>query len=68
MKKRDLLENFKDWYCELYGTKCPKGKDLYDFLDKKIGDSFIGNGYRGYKLLDPDLDFDDDDNFKSNNI
>ena len=67
MKKRDLLENFKDWYSELYGTKCPKGKDLYDFLNKKIGKPFK-NSYRGYKLLDPDLDFDDDDNFDSNNI
>ena len=68
MKKRDLLENFKDWYSELYGTKSPKGKDLYDFLNKKIGDSLYRNGYKGYKLLDPDLDFDDDEEFKSNNI
>lgn len=67
IKKRDLLENFKDWYSELYGTKCPKGKDLYDFLNKKIGKPFK-NSYKGYKLLDPDLDFDDDDTFSSNNI
>ena len=67
MKKRDLLENFKDWYSELYGIKCPKGKDLYDFLNKKIGKP-SKNSYKGYKLLDPDLDFDDDDNFNSNNI
>ena len=38
-----------------------------DFLNKKIGKPFK-NSYRGYKLLDPDLDFDDDDNFDSNNI
>ena len=31
-----------------------------DFLNKKIGKPFK-NSYRGYKLLDPDLDFDDDD-------
>ena len=69
MKRRDLLENFKDWYSELYGTKCPKGKDLYDFLNKKIGDKNYKNGaYKGYKLLDPDLDFEDDECFNTNNI
>ena len=68
MKKRDLLENFKDWYSELYGTKCPKGKDLYEFLDKVIGENKYKNGYKNYKLLDPDLDFEDGDNFSTNNI
>ena len=42
----NILENFKDWYSELYGTKCPKGKDLYDFLNKKIGKPFK-NSYKG---------------------
>lgn len=66
MKMRDVLEVFKTWYVELYGSKPPCGKDLYDFLEKKIGKPTRGRGYVGYKLL-LDLDSDDED-FESNSI
>ena len=66
MKMRDVLEVFKTWYVELYTTKPPCGKDLYDFLEKKIGKPTRGRGYVGYKLV-LDLDSDDED-FESNSI
>ncbi|MEE9571491.1 MAG: phage/plasmid primase, P4 family, partial [Candidatus Neomarinimicrobiota bacterium] len=61
MKQRDVLEVFKDWYLELYGGKIPKGKDLYNFLEKKIGKPTRGRGYMGYLLMDPNIDEEDDD-------
>ena len=66
MKQRDVLEVFKEWYLELYGGKIPKGKDLYAYLEKKIGKPIRGRGYIGYKLIDPTIDeLEDDDDFQS---
>ena len=66
MKMRDVLEVFKTWYVELYGSKPPCGKDLYDFLEKKIGKPTRGRGYVGFKLV-LELDSDDED-FEANSI
>jgi len=66
MKMRDVLEVFKTWYVELYGSKPPCGKDLYNFLEKKIGKPTRGRGYVGFKLV-LDLDSDDED-FEANSI
>ena len=67
MKQRDVLEVFKEWYLELYGGKIPKGKDLYTFLENKIGKPVRGRGYIGYKLIDPTIEEEDDEDFMSNN-
>ena len=68
MQKRDVLEVFKEWYLELYGGKIPKGKDLYEFLVKKIGKPIRGKGYLGFRLMDPNIEEEDDNDFESNNI
>ena len=34
IKKTELLETFKQWYTIQYGRSVPKGKELYDFVDK----------------------------------
>jgi len=34
IKKTELLESFKQWYTIQYGRSVPKGKELYDFVDK----------------------------------
>jgi len=68
MQKRDVLEVFKEWYLELYGGKIPKGKDLYEFLEKKIGQSSKGRGYQGYRLMDPNIEEEDAIEFESNSI
>ena len=36
IKKTELLESFKQWYTIQYGRSVPKGKELYDFIDKKF--------------------------------
>lgn len=34
IKKTEMLESFKQWYTIQYGRSVPKGKELYDFVDK----------------------------------
>ena len=36
-QKRDIYEEFKLWYTENEGKDVPKGKELFDFLEKKYG-------------------------------
>ena len=47
------------WFQETYGKSVPKGKELYDFLDKKLGKSKRG-GWQGYKIR-YDQDVEDDE-------
>jgi P4 family phage/plasmid primase-like protien len=42
IKKTELLETFKQWYTIQYGRSVPKGKELYDFMDKKFGKNKSG--------------------------
>lgn len=37
IKKTELSETFKQWYTSNYGRSVPKGKELYDFMDKRYG-------------------------------
>lgn len=37
VKKTELYETFKRWYSEEYGKNIPKGKDLYEYMEKKYG-------------------------------
>jgi len=58
IKRKDLQNGFIEWYTELYGGKVPKGKDLYDFMDSKLG-KCIRARYKGYRLIhsfEQDLD------------
>jgi len=49
IKKRDVLNEFQEWFSELYGGKVPTGKELYEFLEKELGKP-TRLGWRGYKL------------------
>ena len=49
IKKTEVYAEFKMWYQETYGKSVPKGKELYDFLDKKLGKATRG-GWQGYKI------------------
>ena len=49
IKKRDALNEFQEWYSELYGGKTPSGKELYEFLEKSLGKP-TRLGWKGYKL------------------
>lgn len=58
IKRKDMQNEFSEWYSELYGGKIPKGKDLYDFMDSKLG-KCIRARYKGYRLIhsfEQDLD------------
>jgi P4 family phage/plasmid primase-like protien len=37
IKKSELMETFKNWYIINYGRGVPKGKELYDFMDRRYG-------------------------------
>lgn len=49
IKKTEVYAEFKVWYQETYGKNIPKGKELYDFLDRKLGKCKTG-GWAGYKI------------------
>lgn len=59
IKKTEVYAEFKVWYQETYGKNIPKGKELYDFLDKKLG-KCKNSGWKGYKMK-YDMDEGDDD-------
>lgn len=64
IKKNEVYAEFKIWYQETYGKSVPKGKELYEFLDKKLGK--YKNGWVGYRIkydADEELDqtFNDDE-------
>jgi hypothetical protein len=53
-----MYTEFIEWYTELYGGKVPKGKDLYDFMEAKLGKVQRGR-FKGYRLIhsfEQDLD------------
>lgn len=37
VKKTELYETFKRWYVEEHGKHVPKGKELYEYMDKRFG-------------------------------
>ena len=52
--KRGLMEDFKLWFSqEQSGRKIPKGQELYDYLDKKFGQS-KQTGWSGIKFIHPE--------------
>ena len=37
IKKTELLETFRQWYTAHYGRGVPKGREIYEFMDKRYG-------------------------------
>ena len=54
IKKTELLETFRQWYTTNYGRGVPKGKEVYDFMDKRFGK------YRGF-WKDVGIIYDEDE-------
>ena len=50
IKRKDMLNEFIEWYNELYDGRVPKGKDLYEFMEFKLGKPDRGR-YQGYRLI-----------------
>jgi P4 family phage/plasmid primase-like protien len=57
IRKNEASTEFTNWYKINYGKSIPKAKELYEFLDKKLG-KFKVNGWYGYKII---YDNDEDD-------
>jgi len=56
IKKTELLNQFKEWYSGNYGRNVPKGKELYDFMEKRFGR--YRNGWNNVAI---NYDYEDDD-------
>lgn len=55
VKKTELYETFKRWYNEEYGKAVPKGKDLYEYMEKKFGK--YNKHWKNVKIIyDDDVD------------
>lgn len=57
IKKTELLNTFKEWYQGNYGRGVPKGRELYDFMEKRYGR--YKNGYKNVEIVyDDEGDYD----------
>ena len=65
IKRKDMYNEFNLWYSELYGGKIPKGKDLYDFMEKKLGKNDSRGRFKGWRLIHS---FEDELDITPNNI
>lgn len=50
IKKTELYHQFKDWYNDEYGKNVPKGKELYEYMEKKFG-KYTKNGWKNVRLF-----------------
>tara|TARA_Y100001970_G_scaffold293340_1_gene439538 strand:+ start:2994 stop:5702 length:2709 start_codon:yes stop_codon:yes gene_type:complete len=50
-QKRDVNEEFRQWYLANEGKEVPKGKDLFEFLDKRFGKYNRHKGWKGFKII-----------------
>lgn len=49
IKKTEVLHTFREWYTGNYGRGVPKGRELYEFLDKRFGR--YKNGWNNVSIL-----------------
>ena len=49
IKKTEVYNEFKEWYTLQHGRNIPKGKELYDYLNKKFGK--YKNGWQGVEIV-----------------
>lgn len=57
IKKTELSETFKMWYTSNYGRTVPKGKELYDFMDKRYG-AYKNGGWNNVSIIYDEEDGD----------
>jgi hypothetical protein len=50
IKQNELLQQFRLWFQQEQGTnrKCPKGQELYDYMDSKFKTHKITKGTKGW--------------------
>lgn len=49
IKKNELLETFKQWYSSNYGKNVPKGKEVFEFMDRRFGE--YKNGWHNAVII-----------------
>jgi P4 family phage/plasmid primase-like protien len=49
IKKSELLETFKQWYNSNYGKNTPKGKEVFEFMDRRFGE--YKNGWHNAVII-----------------
>ena len=59
IKKTELYETFKQWYTIQHGGRPPKGKEIYDMMDRRYGK--YKNGWFNVEILYDDEDSDIED-------
>ena len=61
VKREELSETFKKWYCEFYNSKkIPKGIELFDYMNKKFGHPKKGkDGWQGVAIIRPEVQEDE---------
>jgi P4 family phage/plasmid primase-like protien len=64
IKKTELYETFKQWYNEEYGKNVPKGKELYDYMEKKYG-KYV-RCWKGVRIVYDDDNINENDNNSEN--
>lgn len=57
-QKRDVNEEFRQWFLNNEGKDVPKGKDLFEFLDKRFGKYNRHKGWKGFKFVYESCDGD----------
>jgi len=50
-QKRDVNEEFRTWFLNNEGKDVPKGKELFDFLEKRFGKYNKRFGWKGFKIV-----------------
>ena len=60
VKRSDAYSEFQEWYSELYGGKVPSGKELFEYMETKLGrPGKLGwkgfTLYHSYDLVDDDI-------------
>ena len=57
IQKRDLFANFKIWFRDVHdGEPLPKGKKLYEFIEKELKQNYKTKGYVNIKFKNNILD------------
>lgn len=62
IKKTEVFAEFKKWFQDNYGKNVPKGREFYEFLEKKVG-KFKNDVVRGWIIK-----YDTEDEFEPNGL
>ena len=64
IRRTAVKEEFERWYNDLYRGAAPQGKDLYDFLTKRMGKP-VGSRWKGFQIV---YDCNDDLDVEPNGV